>query len=105
MAPAGTSSAAVDRYGQAIGSMIMTDVHRALALLRSGDWEAAHGIVQEDDSPLACWAHGIVHLMEGDEGNAGYWYRRAGRRLPAPADGRIDTEIDALGAALSGAGQ
>tara|TARA_Y100001933_G_scaffold211191_1_gene215881 strand:+ start:203 stop:529 length:327 start_codon:yes stop_codon:yes gene_type:complete len=87
------------------GSGIVTDIHRALALLRSGDWEAAHGIVQEDDSVLACWAHGIVHLMEGDEGNAGYWYRRAGRALPPASAARIDAELDALGAALSGAQQ
>jgi hypothetical protein len=37
------------------------ELERALALLRAGDWEAAHGIVQQDeDSPLACWAHGIA---------------------------------------------
>ncbi len=83
----------------------MTDMHRALALLRSGDWEGAHAIVQEDESAVACWAHGIVHLMEGDEGNAGYWYRRAGRRLPAPSADRVAAELDALEAALSGAQQ
>lgn len=83
----------------------MTDMHRALALLRSGDWESAHGIVQEDDAALACWAHGIVHLMEGDEGNAGYWYRRAGRPLPPASAQRIAAELDALDAALAGAQQ
>lgn len=72
---------------------------RALALLRSGDWEAAHKIVQQDeDSPLSCWAHGIVHLMEGDVSNARYWYREAKREFPrAPS---IPEEIAALEAAL-----
>ena len=59
------------------------DFSRALALLRQGDWEAAHRIVQHDEeSPLACWAHGIVHLMEGDTSNARYWYRGAKREFP-----------------------
>jgi hypothetical protein len=59
------------------------DLLRALAYLEKGDWRAAHEIVQKDeDSPLACWAHGIVHLMEGDLPNARYWYREAGRPFP-----------------------
>ena len=57
---------------------------RALAHLQRGDWQAAHEIVQRDeDSPLACWAHGIVHLMEGDLPNARYWYGQAQRRFPS----------------------
>jgi len=60
-----------------------TDLLRAIGHLESGDWRAAHEIVQKDEtSPLACWAHGIVHLMEGDVSNARYWYREAGRPFP-----------------------
>jgi len=56
------------------------DLRRAVELLESGDWQAAHTIVQEDeDSRLFCWAHGIVHILEGDRSNARYWYRKAGR--------------------------
>jgi hypothetical protein len=76
------------------------ELAKALALLRKGDWEAAHLIVQKDEeSPLACWAHGIVHLMEGDTANARYWYRRAQRELPS--DPSIPGEIEALGEQLS----
>ena len=51
--------------------------------MERGDWQRAHEIVQQDeDSPLACWAHGIAHLMEGDVPNARYWYREAKRRFP-----------------------
>jgi hypothetical protein len=60
----------------------MPDLRRALDLLAAGDWQAAHVIVQEDSSPLAAWLHGIVHTMEGDLGNARYWYARAGRPFP-----------------------
>ena len=59
------------------------DLSAALDLLEQGDWKAAHEIVQKDEeSPLACWAHGIVHLMEGDVSNARYWYREAERAFP-----------------------
>ena len=63
--------------------------------LEAGDWQAAHEIVQADeDSADACWAHGIVHIMEGDLPNARYWYRRAGRAFPG--DQAVQDEIGAL---------
>jgi len=69
-------------------------------LLESGDWQAAHAIVQKDeDSPLACWAHGIVHLMEGDLPNARYWYGQAKRAFPASPN--PSAEIAALAAEIS----
>ena len=68
-------------------------------MIEDGDWQAAHTIVQKDFSQLASWAHGIVHLMEGDRSNAGYWYRRAARDLPD--DVQIESEIAALKAELS----
>ena len=78
----------------------MAELMEAVRLLEQGDWEAAHVIAQSDSSANGSWAHGIVHLMEGDLSNAGYWYRRAGRRLPP--DVRIPDEIEALKGALSG---
>ena len=46
---------------------------KAVAHLQAGDWQSAHEIVQRDEeSALACWAHGIVHIMEGDLPNARY---------------------------------
>ncbi|HET9350740.1 MAG TPA: hypothetical protein VFO02_05340 [Burkholderiales bacterium] len=74
------------------------DLREALVALQKGDWQAAHAIVQADeDSRLACWAHGIVHLTEGDTANARYWYRKAGR----PFRQDVAAEIAALDAALS----
>jgi hypothetical protein len=67
----------------------------AVAHLERGDWQAAHKIVQKDEeSPLSCWAHGIVHVMEGDLPNARYWYREAKR--PYPKDYSVADEIAAL---------
>jgi len=61
-----------------------TELAEALTHLERGDWKAAHAIVQRDeDSMLSCWAHGIVHILEGDLPNARYWYGEAKRRFPA----------------------
>ena len=71
-----------------------------LASLERGDWQAAHEIVQKhEDDALACWAHGIVHRMEGDDGNARYWYRLADR--PYSTRTTIPEEIEALGSSIA----
>ena len=84
----------------------MSSLKRAIELLAAGDWQAAHAIVQKDDSPNGAWAHGIVHLMEGDRRNAEYWFRRAAKPMPsadAVADDTVAGEIAALRAAARGA--
>ena len=48
----------------------------------AGAWQEAHEIVQDENSALAAWLHGIVHILEGDLDNARYWYRKAGRVFP-----------------------
>ena len=69
-------------------------LNTAIRHLKQGEWEKAHAIVQQDESKLGCWAHGIVHLIEGDLGNARYWYRRAAR--PFPKDRDVDHEVAEL---------
>jgi hypothetical protein len=73
-------------------------LYKAIALLEARDWRGAHEIVQNSDTPLASWAHGIVHLIEGDESNARYWYRHVKRAYPGTD--AIDAEIAALKADL-----
>ena len=73
----------------------------AIAHLRNGDWQRAHDLVQHDESPLGCWAHGIVHMIEGDIGNARYWYRRAHRSFPATPEATV--ELETLASAWRGA--
>jgi hypothetical protein len=57
-------------------------LRRAVNLLDAGEWQQAHEIVQQDESTMAAWLHGIVHTLEGDLDNARYWYRRARREFP-----------------------
>lgn len=44
-----------------------------------GDWDAAHQLAQSDNSPTGYWIHAYLHRVEGDNGNAAYWYRLAGK--------------------------
>ncbi|WP_191059473.1 hypothetical protein [Geminicoccus harenae] len=59
-------------------------------------WDEAHGIAQEHEGqPDADWVHAWLHRVEGDLGNAGYWYRRAGRPVAQgdlAAEGRAIVE-------------
>lgn len=48
-----------------------------------GDWDAAHNIAQEFEGTRDFdHLHAHLHRVEGDEWNAGYWYRRAGVSVP-----------------------
>jgi hypothetical protein len=63
---------------------MMAKIHRhALKLEKQGNWEGAHQLIQEYEDKLACLIHGYLHRVEGDQGNAAYWYHRAGEPLPS----------------------
>ena len=42
---------------------------------------AAHELAQAQDDAEGAWVRVWLHYIEGDLGNADYWYRRAGRPL------------------------
>jgi hypothetical protein len=44
-----------------------------------GDWTRAHESAQQDEGVDGSWVHAYLHRKEGDQGNAEYWYRRAGK--------------------------
>ncbi len=64
----------------------------ALALwhAKQGRWDAAHDIAQEIHTPLGSWIHALLHVMEGDQWNADYWFAKAGKPSRGPQ------QIDAL---------
>ena len=68
---------------------------RALELARAGQWHDAHRLVQGNADPLSCAIHAYLHRVEGDEANAHYWYRRAGRQ---PVTLSLDEEWQTLAA-------
>lgn len=46
-----------------------------------GDWKRAHEAAQQDEDVGGAWVHAYLHRKEGDEDNAAYWYRRAGKSV------------------------
>jgi hypothetical protein len=79
---------------------IREELIRAVDLAITGDWEAAHRIVQgfEDDAD-ACWIHAVLHKIEGDASNSRYWYGRTSHAYEAYSDPR--QELSAIKAALT----
>jgi hypothetical protein len=63
----------------------------------SAAWERAHALVQDAAGRDAALVHAHLHRIEGDAGNARYWYGRAGRADPG---GTLEEERTALVAAL-----
>ena len=62
-----------------------TEAAKALSLIRDSDfstdahWHAAHEIAQAHEGERLFDAiHALLHRIEGDTFNAGYWDRRAG---------------------------
>ena len=74
---------------------------RALWHDARGDWDAAHGCAQEDESRDGSWVHAYLHRKEGDAGNAGYWYARAGRPFPARGT-TLEAEWESIARAVTG---
>ena len=65
-----------------------------------GERDEAHAIAQQrEGDPAHDWVHAHLHRVEGDLGNAGYWYRRAGKPMPT---GDLASEREAIIAALLG---
>lgn len=76
-----------------------TELRDLLALLRAGQWNAAHDRVQQYEGLHAAWLHGLLHWQEGDLEDAENWYERAGRRFRQR--GTLDEELALFEAALS----
>jgi hypothetical protein len=70
---------------------------QALWWAGKGDWDKAHRIVMDAHSKAAAWVHAYLHRVEGDDANAGYWYRQAQRK---PATVPLEHEWAAIVEAL-----
>ena len=76
----------------------MDILRQALLHIRAGRWDQAHTLVQSDESQRAAWLHGILHVQEGDLGNAEYWYGQAKRDFSDR--GTLEEELDRFEAEL-----
>ena len=70
----------------------------ALALwhAKQGHWEAAHNIAQDIHTKMGSWIHALLHVIEGDQWNADYWFAKAGKPSHGPK------EIDKLWDEIAG---
>lgn len=48
-----------------------------------GEWEKAHEVAQDINTPDGSWIHAYLHRKEGDRSNAQYWYHRANQKMPS----------------------
>jgi len=62
----------------------------ALWHTKKDEWEPAHNLAQDIHTPMGYWIHALLHLIEGDQWNADYWFTKAGKPSRKPKD------IDAL---------
>jgi hypothetical protein len=74
----------------------------ALWWAAKGQWNEAHKIVQDEETADSAWVHAYLHRVEGDLGNAGYWYRRAGKPVAA---GPLEIEWERIASELLGSGR
>ena len=62
-------------------------------------WEDVHELCQGHEGEWVFdWGHALCHRIEGDDWNAGYWYRRAGRPV---ANGSFSGEWSAMRSEIS----
>lgn len=81
-------------------SAVNDNLIQAVELALAGDWDAAHQLVQQyENDATASWIHAVLHKIEGDPGNAGYWYQRANQMKHVTDEPR--TELAAIQAELT----
>lgn len=60
-------------------------------------WNKAHAIVMDEGGKDCAWVHAYLHRVEGDLGNARYWYRQAQRPVSSTP---VAAEWDAIAESL-----
>ena len=66
-------------------------VQLALWYALKDNWDMAHKITQDIHTDTASWIHAYLHRVEGDNGNANYWYRRCNK---SPYSGTLKNELN-----------
>ncbi len=89
----------LDEFKNLTDTSATTLALQALWADRQGDWDRAHTLAQDANNRDGDWVHAYLHRKEGDIGNAGYWYNRAGQERVA-AGTSLETEWDQIATAL-----
>ena len=59
------------------GQTFDDEILHCLYLIKRNKWNMAHNIAQDIPTNFGSYLHGLLHRIEGDNWNAGYWYRQA----------------------------
>lgn len=78
-------------------SILSPEAH-ALWQIKNGSWEAAHNIAQNIPTKMGSWLHALLHVIEGDQWNADYWFAKAGKPSHGPEE--IDKLWDEIAAVV-----
>ena len=70
---------------------------QALWWQKKGDWHQGHRCAQAQGDEKGAWAHAYLHRVEGDQMNAGGWYKRAGK---TPSTASLNQEWEEIAKAL-----
>lgn len=70
-----------------------TVYQKALYWDKEEDWDQAHELVQDLGTSDAAWIHAYLHRKEGDNWNAAFWYKKAGKEF---YKGTLDQEWETL---------
>lgn len=70
--------------------------HEAQSLwhAKQGNWEAAHNIAQDIHTATGSWIHALLHVIEGDQWNADYWFSKA--KKPSRGPDEVDSLWDEI---------
>ena len=69
----------------------LSGIHLAIWYAMKDNWDMAHNIVQDINTETSSWIHAYLHRVEGDIGNAHYWYNRASKK---PSSESLKSELD-----------
>jgi len=68
----------------------LSGIHLAIWYILKNNLDMAHKTVQKLNTKISCQFHAYLHRVEGDLGNADYWYSRA---EVEPATASLETEL------------
>ncbi len=69
----------------------LSGIHLVIWYAVKDNWDMAHNIVQDINTETAYWIHAYLHRVEGDLGNANYWYNRARKK---PSSESLKSELN-----------
>ena len=71
----------------------LSEIECAIWYILKDNWNMAHKTVQNLSTESACWLHAYLHRVEGDIGNANYWYKKVHKK---PTIQPLESELNEI---------